>query len=54
MTHLKDFNDKVEDLLKLHNHIKNNDWENLCFALFLQYQNLEYKIEYLEEKIRVI
>lgn len=37
---MEDFDTKIENLLKRFNHIKDKEnWKDLCFAMFLDYQS---------------
>ena len=49
---MRKFNEKVAEILELHKHLDADDWQNICFVMFLEYQNETCKLKDLQRKTR--
>jgi len=45
------FEEKIKEILTIHEHIKPDDWENICYALFLQNEHERKQSKYILESI---
>jgi len=43
-----EFEQKIKEILEKHNHIKSEDWKNICYAIFLEYRHEKYLVEQLK------
>ncbi len=44
------FDEKINEILEKHKHIPKNNWQTLCFAMFLDYQSEVINKEFYRER----